>query len=324
MGLAVLLLAYQSFLLLSLRADVEQLSRSHRAAQAELRTISGEVTRFRLEQGAEGKGANALLEMLAVYAPMLANARVTKPDYQAAKQQIDAVLRAFESLGADAWPKIRARLDELDPGRNFDQIKQLLRAAVRVDPEAGKALVHEILQGRSMPSVRLRWMAADLLLEIDRPLAQRALRKILTTESSRGAHPHRADGMLDPAAVAVTVTRYALSGDPELETTLLAVLVRTESDQMTLQETIEVLGHLRTDRAAKHIEKLYRHPPGAQQNPLFLNKCLDALVSIRGSEARSFLEEELARSSHDLVARHLQRLLASLDETPTKRQDEPK
>ena len=314
MGLAVLLLAYQSFLLLSLRADVEQLSRSHRAAQAELRTISGEVTRFRLEQGAEGKGANA---------------RVTKPDYQAAKQQIDAVLRAFESLGADAWPKIRARLDELDPGRNFDQIKQLLRAAVRVDPEAGKALVHEILQGRSMPSVRLRWMAADLLLEIDRPLAQRALRKILTTESSRGAHPHRADGMLDPAAVAVTgfhnfVTRYALSGDPELETTLLAVLVRTESDQMTLQETIEVLGHLRTDRAAKHIEKLYRHPPGAQQNPLFLNKCLDALVSIRGSEARSFLEEELARSSHDLVARHLQRLLASLDETPTKRQDEPK
>ena len=93
---------------------------------------------------------------------------------------------------------------------------------------------------------------------------------------------------------------------------------------MLLQETIEQLGALRSKRADKLIEKHYRHPPGAQMNPIFLVKCLEALAAIRGDEMRTFLEEELATAQHDMIARKIQQLLASLDGAPGKNSEPPK
>lgn len=327
---AILVLAVQSYFLFSLQGEVRQLRDAQALAQQELTVVAGEVTRFRVEQSAEGKGPEALLEKLEVYAPLLASALTTKPDYRAAQREMGAILRAFESIGSDAWPKVQARLEALDPNKDFDQIKYLLRAAVRCAPAAGKDLVLSVLRGRTLPSPRLRWYAADLLLEVDQQLAQQALRQILTTESSRGLDPNRTpDGMMDPAAVAVTgfhnfLSRYARSGDPELENTLLQVLVRTSSDPMVVQETIEHLGTIGSKRADKLIEQKYRQPPGAQLNPIFLMKCLEALTAIRGEEARSFLEEELATTQHDIVARKIQQLLTGLDEPSGKNSEQPR
>ncbi|MEC7583072.1 MAG: hypothetical protein VYE77_02030 [Planctomycetota bacterium] len=327
---AILALAVQSYFLFSLQGEVKQLRNAQDQAHRELATMAGEVTRFRLEQSADGKGTEALLEKLEVYAPLLSSALTTKPDFRAAQREMEAILRAFESVGSDAWPKIQARLAKLDPTKEFDQIKQLLQASVRCAPEAGKDLVVSVLRGRTLPNPRLRWYAADMLLLLDQQLAQQELRKILTSESSRGLDPNRTtEGMLDPAAVAVTgfhnfLNRYARSGDPQLENTLLQVLVRADSDPMLVQETVEHLGHLRSKRADKLIEKKYRNPPGAQLNPIFLAKCLEALTKIRGEEARSLLEEELAKTEQEIVARRIQQLLASLDDPSGKNSESPR
>ena len=75
-----LVLGFQSYALLSLSTEVEDLRTSHDAVLAELQVVSGEVTRFRVEQSAEGQGPQALLEKLQVYAPLLSNARVVDPE----------------------------------------------------------------------------------------------------------------------------------------------------------------------------------------------------------------------------------------------------
>ncbi|MCB9877376.1 MAG: hypothetical protein H6835_07220 [Planctomycetes bacterium] len=292
------------------------------AAQNE--TLSGmfaEVTRMRLEQSSEGQGPSALLEKLRVYAPMSVDSQVTEPDFQNARKQMDAVLRAFESLGHDAYAPIVARLEQADVRKDHDEITWLLRAAVRVDPVAGEHLVQEILLGYRLPSPRLRWFAAYLLTQVNKPLAQQLLRRILLTESWRGRNNERAAQydakVLDPAAYATTgfynfVAHYIRSEDPEIDDTLLQVMGRAEHDQLTIKECIEELGRRKCARAAGPIEQFYAHPPVTQDDPLFLNACLDALFEIRGAALKPFLEKALATASSDVVLRHVQFLLDKL------------
>jgi hypothetical protein len=259
-----------------------------------------------------------LLERLRVYAPLVVNARTTQPDVAMALREMQAVLDAFEATGTDASQPVQRRFDELQPKEAFDEMRWLIEALVRCDRPAGIELARAVLAGEKKPNARLRWAAANVLLRFDRPLAQRELRRILRTETSRGVDPDRAasygSGAMDPAAIAVAgfhnfVGLYLHSEDPELEETLLLVLARAGQDVATLQETIEVLGERRAVRAQKRIEELYRNPPGAQQNPIFLNKCLDALVAILGDKAIPFLEAELPKAEHELVQNHIKHLL---------------
>jgi hypothetical protein len=339
LGAGFLLAASVLAALVWFQATVADLARRTAESEAQLRVLAGEVTRFRIEQRAEGRGPAALLEKLRSYAPLLTSARTADPEFRMAQDEMKAVLRAFEGVGADGWRPVRARLDQLDLRQDFDEARWLLEAAVKVDPVRGKALVVQVLQGRlepgqasadqpeptprtdraaSVPPPRLRWAAAGLLVEIDKTRAQQVLRQILLTESCRGADPDRAAAynlpIPDPAAVATSgfhnfVVHYLRSGDPETEDTLLQVLQRSEHDLPTVQEVIEELGRRKATRAAKRIEEFYRRPPGASDNPLFLNKCLDAIAAIRGAEARPFLEAELANAPNEAVARHLQHLL---------------
>lgn len=329
--LLLLALAGAAYQLFALRAEQRAALDSQQAAldaaQARLDQLAGEVTLMRLEQRVGNQGPRALLEVLKTYAPILVSARTTQPDYAMAQQQMKAVLRAFGALGEDAAGPIRARIDELDPKEHFDELRWLLEAYAHCAPEAGKAFVADVLAGSRKPSPRLRWAAAELLTRTDRPLAQRTLRRVLMTETSRGVDPDRAAAygatMPDPAAIAATgffnfVIHYLRTEDPEAEETLLAVLSRMDQDAATLQETIEALGAMRSARAQQRIEDLYRKPPGAQQNPLFLNKCLDALAAIRGPAVRPFLEEELAKAQHELVQKHIDHLLRELGQGATK------
>lgn len=297
-----------------LAAQAAALDRSH----AVLDEILGEVTRLRIEQSAGIKGPQALLEKLHVYAPMASNARVSQPDYENAKKETDAILRAFETIGGDAWQAIQDRIAKLDVQKDHDEIKQLLEASIRVDPQAGTELVKEVLLGRRLASPRLRWYAADMLTRRDRPLAQLLLRQILSTESFRGINLERAQAygasLPDPSAYATTgfnnfVVAYVRTDDPQMDETLLQVIGRFEHDAITIQECIKALGERRCERAVEPIQRLYKNPPLNQANPLFLNHCLDALVEIQGAGARGFLETVLPDAPTDIVAKHIQFLL---------------
>ncbi|MFM1872259.1 MAG: hypothetical protein RL398_1681 [Planctomycetota bacterium] len=303
----------------ALRAEAKTTQAALTTAQARLDDLYGELTRLRLEQSAEQKGPAGLLAKLKAYAPMLVSARTTAPDYAAAEKEMMAILRAFETIGADAWPFVRGRIDQLKPEQNYDELKWLLEVAVRIDPKAGAELLQNILQGTYLPNARLRWHAANVLLRHDKPLAQRLLRQILETESSRGPNLERAAAynlpIPDQAAVSQSgffnfVIHYIRSEDPKVEETLLMMMARNEHDTLTLQECIEELGKRKCERAVDAIEKAYKNPPGRIDNPLFLVKCLDALDQIRGKAAVPFFEEAQRNATNEKVSRHVGELLA--------------
>ncbi len=280
--------------------------------------ILGEVTRMRLEQRADGRGPSALLEMLKTYAPILVSARYAEPDYQFARDQMQRILRAFETVGEDAWQPVIDRIAALDASKNFDELKWLLEAALRIDEKPAVELVHQVVLGQKLPAPRLRWYAADLLLRHDRRLAQRTLRQILLTESSRGVNPERAAAyglpIPDMAATATTgfhnfVLKYVQSEDDEIDDTLLMVMGRTEHDLMTVQTCVKELGARNCARAAPLIRELYQRPPGHSHNPLFQVRCLDAIAAIEGESARPFFEDMLEKATTETVAKHLERLL---------------
>ena len=299
---------------------IDELATAARDNDRALEEILGEVTRMRLEQRSDALGPSGLLAKLRHYAPMLTSARTPEPDYLAAKHEMDAILRAFGAIGTDAWGPITKRLEQLKPDRDFEEARWLLRAAAQVDPVAGKEIVKDVLAGKRLPSPRLRWDAARLMTEIDRPLAQHMLRQILLTESSRGVNMERAMAehatIPDPAALSASgfhnyVAQYVESGDEKIDDTLLMVVGRTEHDLPTIQKCVEYLGKRRCERAVETIEKLYRKPPHNQENPLFLNHCLTALHSIQGERARPFLEEAMRTTTSDIVAKHCRTLLAA-------------
>lgn len=232
---------------------------------------------------------------------------------------MDAILRAFGTLGKDAWQPIQDRLTQLKPDKDFDEVKNLLDASVAVDPAAGTLLLKEVLLGQRLPSPRVRWYAADKLNQTDRPLAQSLLRQVLRTESARGFNPDHANAypgatIPDQAALSGSgfvnfVLKYVDSKDPQMEDTLLMVVGRSEHDRSTVQECVKALGLAHSTKAVPVIEKLYKNPPLNQQDPIFLGYCLEALVDIQGAEAKPFLERELADASSDTVATKIQFLL---------------
>ncbi len=299
--------------------QLESLGHQQAKSTETLQQVLGEVTRMRLEQSAGSKGPQALLEKLRTYAPLVANSRTTEPDFRNAQKELDAVMMAFSTIGQDAWKPIQSRLSQLLPEKDFDEIKQLLRASTVVDKAAGTQQLKEILLGRKLPSPRLRWFAAQHLSETDLPMARTLLRQVLLTESHRGFNAGHAQAFPDAAvpdraAIANTgffnfVTAYVRTADPEMESTLLMVLGRVEHDVVTIQECVKALGEKKSAAAVPVIEKLYTSPPLQQENPVFLNHCLTALADIQGRSARPFLEQALTKASSDVVQKHIQFLL---------------
>lgn len=297
---------------------LEEQQQHFAAQQATLKTVLGEVTRFRIEQSTSSKGPLGLLEKLRTYAPMAASARTTDPDYRNARKELDAVLVAFESLGPDGVKPIQDRLVQVRPDRDYEEVRWLLEASVRVDRTSGIELLKQVLLGRKLPDPKLRWDAAKLLTDLDQKLAQTLLRQVLRTESSRGPNLDRADAIgatiPDRAAFATTgfhnfVNHYVRTQDPETDDTLLMVMGRTEHDAVTIQECIKVLGERRCLRAVDAIKRQYENPPLQQDNPIFLNYCLEALVEIQGADARPYLQAALPTATSDTVAKRIEFLL---------------
>ncbi|HZN38791.1 MAG TPA: hypothetical protein VFD82_08300 [Planctomycetota bacterium] len=297
-----------------LACRVQALTTANAAMRSSLDEVLGEVTRIRIEQSTEMKGPKALLEKLRTYAPLVASSRTTDPDFKAAHKEIQAVLRAFQSIGEDAWAPIMGRLGELRGDKDFDEVRWLLEAAVRVDPKESKPILQQVLLGRYLPSPRLRLQAARMLIDLDKPLAQTLLRQILVTEFHNGMNPDRAPHAEVPDRAALAqqgfnnfVLWYLRSEDPQIDDTLLMVLGRTEHDVMTIQDCVKALGERRCARAVEPIQKLFKNPP--QQNPLLLYYCADAVHKIQGDAARPWLEEAMRTTNVQSVADHIKQLL---------------
>lgn len=311
------------FVVVGMRRDLAELRDASERAQRELQVVNGEVTRFRIEQRSEGRGINALLEKLRAYAPELSNAQVAKPQYEFARQEMATVLRAMASLGPDAFGPIQTRFISLQPQKDFDEMSWLLQAGLGVDPVAGKMLAQRVLQGyhKDVPtSPRLRWFAADQLLAIDRALAGRLLREILSYESSRGINKERAGAYGVTASISAElssgfenfVSRYVRSEDPNIDDTLIMILGRAEHDLPTVQDCVKALGIRKSAKADPEIERLYEHPPVITDNPIFLNVCLDALAQIRGKAGIPWFEDKLKNAPNEITANKLKNLLEQL------------
>lgn len=311
------------FVIEGLRGEVRELRATVAAGQEQLAVLNGEVTRFRIEQRAEGRGIQALLEKLRTYAPLLANANIAQPYYEFAKKEMDAVMRALAGLGKDASGPVLARYLACNPLKDFDEMGWLLRGLLRLDAEAGKQLALKVLQGfhKDVPtSPRLRWFAADELLTADRAMAGRALHEILAYESARGIDRNRAlaYGVTVPDTASVSsgfdnfIGRYVQSGDERIDDTLIEILGRAEHDLPTVQECVKYLGARKSAKAQRHIERLYLTPPVISDNPLFLNHCIDALAQIRGAEGIPWFEEQLKKAGNELVANKLKHTLDEL------------
>jgi hypothetical protein len=297
---------------------IEALAAASTEARNELTAATAELTRIRIEQRSESKGPRALLDALRVWAPQVTNARVAEPQYQMAKAEIDAILKAIAAQGPDAYDLIVRRIDALAAVEGFDELKWLLEAAIAADRKRGVELVGAVLLGQRKPNTRLRWHAADLLMRRDLPVAQELLRRIVDTESCRGVNPDRAapgTSVLDPAAIATTgfhnfITHYVRSGDPQMDETLVKLLGRSEHDLPTIQECVKVLGERKVAAAQKRIEELYFHPPVVSDNPIFACHCLEALARIRGDDAKPFFEAELKKNLNPMVLERLKHLLS--------------
>jgi hypothetical protein len=316
---ATLAAAAAGYLLFDLGRRIDALGAQVAQRDQQIQNIHGEVTRLRLEQSAGVQGPSALLAKLKTYAPLLVSARTTQPDFESAKKEMDAVLRAFATMGDAAWGPLEERMKDLKGDKNFDELKWLLEAAVRVDQKRGLDIVQAVLRGTKFPAPRLRWYAARMLIDLDKPVAQAILRQILSTESSRGINPERAAAygatIPDPAAFATTgfhnfVNYYVLTEDPQMDSTLLMVMGRSEHDTVTVQTCVEVLGKRRCAAAVDPIQKLFQNPPGMVENPIFQTKCLDALLEIQGKQAaRPFFEAMLAKTTNETVANNLKEKL---------------
>lgn len=323
LGLLVVGVVAVVYLLFGIGDRLDRQEQKITAMEQRLGEILGEMTRFRIEQRAEGQGTDALIEKIATYAPALASASTAGPEFRFARKEMDAILTAVGSLGAAAFEPLRDRLVGLDPTAKFDEQKWLLEACAKADPQKGAVLAMKVLQGYhpdTPVTPRLRWYAGDLLLRLDQPLGQRVLREILSYESGRGIDPQRAQ-MFGVTAGPMAqnssgffnfVAIYLRSEDPQLADTLMMVMGRAEHDLQTVQECVKALGELKEKRAANAIVKLYRNPPVISDNPLFLNHCLDALVKIQGRDAVDFLTAELPKTTNELVANKIKFLLQEL------------
>lgn len=320
LALATAALGFAGYRLWLLEARVGELQQTLVKDTTTLQQVLGEVNRIRIEQASGLKGPQALLEKLRTYAPLLASARTAEPDFKNAQQEMEAILRAFPTHGQDAWKPIMARLEQLKPNEQFDEIKWLLEAALRIDAAPAKQLLQEILLGHRMPSSRLRLYVARMLTDADQPLAQSLLRRILTTESSRGINPDRAlayGPIPDAAAFATTgfhnfVVHYVRSGDPQIDDTLLMLLGRAEHDTITIQECVKALAERRCEKAVEPIWRLYTNPPQEHLDELFLRHCLTAVATLLGKQAIPRLEAALPQARSETQAKHIQQLLTDL------------
>lgn len=289
------------------------------AVEARLEAVDQRLNLIRLEMDVKGKGVGALIEQIEVWAPELASGSTPAPTWQKVEQRLREVLDAAEALGPTAFDAFVGALEGGSDGHGVETRRWLLRAATRADPERGLALLSRVVRGTALdPSSRLRAMAADDLIELDREHAGRILAQILQYESHNGVQRQPPPGLAPEFERVIGTNRfpdfvhlidkYVGTGHPEREKVLQMLLGRAEHDQITYQKCIEHLGELGVEEAVPRIQQLYDNPPG-RFAPLFQMHCASAVAKIQGARACDWLKQKLLETDQQALAGRLQQLI---------------
>ena len=280
------------------------------------------VNYFRFERGTGG-GPTALIEQLRFWAPKLQLASTPAAEMPEVERRVRDLHDGIASLGKQALPELQKAFDASTGDSEDEFRRQLLVALGRADAEYTKALLAKLVHALEVKaSPRLRLMAADELIRVDKALAGTVLRNVLETQSSRGVRveslPPEMREKLAPAMLAARdssgffnlVSRYLATGDPATDDTLQMLLGRQEQDRMTMLECIKALGAHKVKAALPRIQELFASPPtGVRDDALFRNHCLDAIAAIEGSAAHRFFDAALREEKNEIVQAKLQDLL---------------
>lgn len=280
---------------------------------------SGDVIHLmRMERGSEGLGVQAVIAQIRFWAPKLQLSSTMHAEVEGLRHILDEANRAIAAIGVEAFAPLAAALAK---ETNDELRKALMRACHAADPRQGELLLERVLRATHYsPSARLRFIACDQLLEVNRPRAAQALADILKTESAMGierALDSRSGGAtyLNPMGARAfpqffnLINRFANSGHEDIEAVLLMILGREKHDLNTYRECIRELARLGSHGAVKRIKALCLRAPGLEIRPLFKNACLQALADILGKDAEPFFQETLRTAQHETVIIKLQSLI---------------
>ncbi len=280
------------------------------------------VQLFRFERGSKGLGVTALIEQLRFWAPLLDLSTTPQREIAPIQERVDDILSALDDIGKDAFGPLHGEFKKSEPGKDDELIRWLLLAMSRVDAERGKDLLAACLRGFEVPvTSRIRVIAAERLLELDRARTASILAEILAYESSSGIDSTRmsvemqakyAAAKIQPPPMRMLfnlVDILVKSSAPNLEDHLIMVASRQGQDRMTVQACVRYLGELKAPRAVRVIKKLFDTPPELIINPIFQNHCLDAIAQIEGGGACDYFRELLRAKPDERVQAKLQQLI---------------
>ena len=211
------------------------------------------------------------------------------------------------------------RLKQRELSRDAEVRKWLLKAMTRCDVEAAKAYLQGILNLDVVTSPRVRLIAADELLELDRPAAGRLLRKILTRESSQDVtafrdrlpasevdkyvHAYQQTGRYQ--GFYNYISRYVASRDEQMDSTLLMVLSRQDQDVATIQACVQYLAEHKAKIAVTKLQDMFERPPIRFANALLRQKLARAICDILGADSCDWLKRRLEVEKDATVRREL-------------------
>lgn len=287
---------------------------------AEVSEVRGVLQLLRYERG--GGGAHSLVEQLKFWAPKLQHATTPAAEMPEVKKKVGEIQDAIAVLGKDAWAPLEAAFTTSTSDSEDEFRRQCLAAFARLDKARGTALLVRLVKGiEQQVSPRLRLLACDELIQLDKQIAGSTLREVLTTQSSQGVNLNRlAPDYAAKIAASVSgaaawsgffnlVGKYLATDDSDTDATLQMLLTRAEHDRTTVQECVKALGSRRCKDAAPRIRELFKSPPPPTDDPIFKNHCLEAISQIEGEAARSWFDEILRAETNPIVQTKLQDLL---------------
>ncbi len=303
------------------RGVSEVQGRRQEALAKEVADLRRVVQLLRFERGGRA-GPSTLIEQLAHWAPKLHNAQTPAAEIPEIQRRVNDLLEGLEACGSDAWPALHKAFGVTRAEHEDDLRHWLLVAMLRVDRARGTEMLARAVRGVDLQvTPRLRLLAADELIKVDKGLAGRVLHEVLNSQSAAGLNtsrmPPEVAAKLAPEILASAawtgffnlIPRYVATGDADTVPTLLAILGRSEHDLTTLQECVKQLGTLQAKDAVPRIQELFANPPQIPDNPIFKNHCLDAIVAIEGAAARPWLTRVQREERLELVQKKLADLL---------------
>lgn len=273
----------------------------------------------RIESETKIHGVDAILAHIAHWAPVLVKSSTSAPEARKVRKRLDDAIAAIDELGSNSFATFEAKFAEAEDPQ---ERRWLMKAMLAADSTQGIAALSEITRGlKHQPDPATRIRAAKLLLEADKHAAGEAMKDVLVYESQSGLRdlPPQMAKRYEQFVHAESFPMYynfidpfVRSGHPDVESTLLRIVLSENHGMMTYKTCIKQLADLGSKDALNRIKQLFQRPPFGFADALFLNACLDAIAKIEGEPAADYFEQLLLEPQQPIVKTRLQHLIKQL------------